>query len=94
MVTMQHYDGHVELSNIKTPALIMCREYDEATPASCKEFTDQIAGAQYAEFRNASHLTFVDRREKYIQVGPPRWGRLGIDVSICSAFGRPPRSVQ
>jgi len=64
---LRNYNGLAELEAIQTPTLVTCGEYDEATPASCKEFVSLIADAQYAEFENASHLTFVDSRERYIE---------------------------
>jgi proline-specific peptidase len=64
---LRHYDGLSELRTIKTPTLITCGEFDEATPSSCQSIVSLISEAQYAEFENASHLTFVDSREKYIK---------------------------
>jgi len=64
---LRNYDGLTELASIQTPTLITCGEFDEATPASCKVFVNLIPDARYAEFENASHLTFVDSREKYIE---------------------------
>jgi len=64
---LRNYDGLTELEAIQTPTLVTCGEYDEATPASCKAFVSLITDARYAEFENASHLTFVDSREKYIE---------------------------
>jgi proline iminopeptidase len=60
------YDGLAELEFIQTPTLVTCGEYDEAAPASCKTVSRLIPNARYAEFENASHLTFVDSREEYI----------------------------
>ncbi len=64
---LRNYDGLTELETIQTPTLVTCGEFDEATPASCKAFVNLIPDARYAEFENASHLTFVDNREKYIE---------------------------
>ncbi|MFT5115685.1 MAG: proline-specific peptidase [Parasphingorhabdus sp.] len=64
---LRDYDGLAELESIQTPTLITCGEFDEAAPASCKTFTQLIPNAHYAEFEDASHLTFVDSREKYIE---------------------------
>lgn len=64
---LRDYDGLTELETIQTPTLVTCGEFDEATPASCKAFVNLISDAQYVEFENASHLTFVDSREKYIE---------------------------
>ena len=64
---LRNYDGLTELAAIQTPTLITCGEFDEATPASCKAYVNLIPDARYAEFENASHLTFVDSREKYIE---------------------------
>jgi proline iminopeptidase len=64
---LRNYDGLTELEAIQAPTLVTCGEYDEATPTSCKAFVSLIPDARYAEFENASHLTFVDSREKYIE---------------------------
>ena len=64
---LRDYDGLAELKSIQTPTLITCGEFDEAAPASCKTFSQLIPDARYAEFEDASHLTFVDSREKYIE---------------------------
>jgi proline-specific peptidase len=64
---LRDYDGLAELESIQAPTLITCGEFDEAAPASCKKFTQLIANARYVEFEDASHLTFVDSREKYIE---------------------------
>jgi len=64
---LRDYDGLTELESIQIPTLVTCGEFDEATPASCKTFVDLIPDARYAEFANASHLTFVDSRGKYIE---------------------------
>jgi len=60
------YDGIAELESIQAPTLVTCGEHDEAAPGSCKTFASQIPNGRYAEFENASHLTFVDKREEYI----------------------------
>jgi len=64
---LRDYDGLAELESIQTPTLITCGEFDEAAPASCKTFAKLIPDARYAEFEDASHLTFVESREKYIE---------------------------
>lgn len=64
---LRDYDGLAELQSIQTATLITCGEFDEATPASCKKFTQLIPDARFSEFEDASHLTFVDSREKYIE---------------------------
>jgi proline iminopeptidase len=64
---LRNYDGLTELESIQTPTLVTCGEFDEATPASCRAFVSLIPDGRYAEFENASHLTFVDSREKYIE---------------------------
>lgn len=64
---LRDYDGLAELESIQTPTLVTCGQFDEAAPASCKAFANLIPGADYAEFENASHLTFVESREEYIK---------------------------
>ncbi len=61
-----NYDGLAELETIAVPTLITCGEFDEATPASCRTVTNLIPTARFAEFEDASHLTFVDKRHEYI----------------------------
>jgi pimeloyl-ACP methyl ester carboxylesterase len=55
------------LETIQAPTLVTCGEFDEAAPASCQTFAKLIPDARYVEFEDASHLTFVESREKYIQ---------------------------
>ena len=64
---LRQYDGLKELESIRVPTLVTCGEFDESTPESCKAAVSLIPNAHYAEFDNASHLTFVDSREKYIK---------------------------
>jgi len=64
---LRDYDGLAELESIQTPTLVTCGQFDEAAPASCKAFANLIPDAHYAEFENASHLTFVESREEYIK---------------------------
>ena len=64
---LRGYDGLAELEAIQTPTLITCGEFDEAAPDSCRKIAKLIPQARYAEFEDASHLTFVDSREIYIE---------------------------
>lgn len=61
-----NYNALSELESIKVPTLVTCGEYDEAAPASCRTFTSLIPNARFAKFEDASHLTFVEKREEYI----------------------------
>jgi proline iminopeptidase len=63
---LKDYDGAEELSTILVPTLITCGEFDEATPASCQDFTSMIPGATFAMFKDASHLAFIEDRKNYI----------------------------
>ena len=64
---LRNYDGLAELETIQAPTLVTCGEFDEAAPASCKAFAKLIPDARYVEFEDASHLTFVESRGKYIK---------------------------
>lgn len=63
---LRDYDGSGDLASIGAPTLMTCGEFDEATPASCRAFADMIPNAELVEFKNASHLAFVEDRENYI----------------------------
>lgn len=60
------YDSSGDLAYVNVPTLITCGEFDEAMPASCREFASMIPNAEFIEFKNASHLAFVEDRENYI----------------------------
>ena len=48
------------------PTLFTCGEFDEATPAACRDFAAMLPGAEVAVFDDASHITFAEKRAEYI----------------------------
>lgn len=64
---LREYDGSSELSQISVPTLVTCGEFDEATPASCREWTQLIPKAELLEFKDASHLAFIEDKENYLK---------------------------
>ncbi len=63
---LSDYDGSGELGSITVSTLMTCGEFDEAVPASCRDYAAMIPNAEFIEFRDASHLAFVEDRENYI----------------------------
>jgi len=59
------YDASGDLASISVPTLITCGEFDEATPTSCRAFSEMIPDAKFVAFKGASHLAFVEDRENY-----------------------------
>lgn len=64
---LQGYDGTPGLGSISVPTLVTCGEFDEATPQSCRKFTDLIKNARLEVFPDASHMAFVEKRDAYIK---------------------------
>ena len=59
--TLKNYDRVSELSRIKVSTLIICGEYDEATPETGVRYANKIKGCAFAEIKNASHSIWVER---------------------------------
>lgn len=64
--TLADYDCSERLQDIEVPTLFTCGEYDEATPAACRDFAAMLPGAEVAVFDDASHFTFAEKRAEYI----------------------------
>ncbi len=64
--TLADYDCGERLHEIEVPTLFTCGEYDEATPAACRDFAAMLPGAEVAVFDDASHITFAEKRAEFI----------------------------
>jgi len=64
--TLADYDCSERLQEIEVPTLFTCGEFDEATPAACRDFAAMLPGAEVAVFDGASHITFAEKRAEYI----------------------------
>lgn len=65
--TLKDYDVSAQLPNINVPTLMICGEYDEARPRSCRRYADMIDGARYVTVPDAGHATMRDGGEFYLR---------------------------
>ena len=65
--TLKNYDISPRLKNIEVPTLMICGEYDEAVPSSCKEFSNMIEKSTTIIVPDAGHLTLLESEEFYIE---------------------------
>ena len=66
--TLKDYDATARLGKIRAPTLFTCGEFDEATPAACRDFAGEISGAKVEVVADASHMAFFEQREAYMGV--------------------------
>lgn len=59
--TLRSYDRVASLSRIKVPAMIICGEFDEATPETGIKYANQIPGCSFAEIKGASHVIWEEK---------------------------------
>jgi proline iminopeptidase len=59
--TLKTYNRVADLGRIKVPAIIICGEHDEATPATGIKYANRISGASFAEIRGASHAIWEEK---------------------------------
>ena len=64
--TLMDYDCGERLHEIVVPTLFTCGEYDEVTPAACRDFAAMLPGAEVVVIKDASHVTFAEKRPEYI----------------------------
>jgi proline iminopeptidase len=50
------------------PMLITVGRHDELTPACSEQIAERIAGSQLVVFDEASHMTFWEEPDRYLQV--------------------------
>nr|WP_298378502.1 proline iminopeptidase-family hydrolase [uncultured Halomonas sp.] len=63
--TLQDFDRTDDLSQISVPTLFIAGEYDEARPATMKEFQKQVDGSVVKIIPDAGHLVNVDRPDEF-----------------------------
>jgi proline iminopeptidase len=59
--TLGSYDRIAALKRIKIPAMIICGEFDEATPETGVKYANQIPGCSFAEIKGASHVIWEEK---------------------------------
>ncbi|NVJ68892.1 MAG: proline iminopeptidase-family hydrolase [Alphaproteobacteria bacterium] len=65
--TLKNYDISPKLPSINVPALMICGEFDEAAPKSCRKFAGMIPNAHTIIVPNAGHATMGDDEAFYLQ---------------------------
>jgi len=65
--TLRDLDIWPRLHEIATPTLLICGEYDTATPATMKDAQAEIAGAKVVVIPDAAHGIYVDNNAAYIK---------------------------
>jgi proline iminopeptidase len=59
--TLKQYSRIGQLSRIKVPTMVICGEYDEATPGTGKKYAKRIRGSRFAEIKGASHVIWEEK---------------------------------
>ena len=59
--TLKSYDAVSELGRIKVPTMIICGQYDEATPDTGVKYANKITGCTFAEIKGASHSIWAEK---------------------------------
>lgn len=62
--TLKNYDRLKDLKKIKVPTMIICGQYDEATPATGIKYANMIDNCSFSEIRGASHAIWAEKPEK------------------------------
>lgn len=64
--TLQDYDISPQLHTVEVPVLMICGEYDEAAPKSCKKFADMVPDATNVVVPNAGHAILSEGKDLVI----------------------------
>ena len=59
--TLKQYGRTSQLSRISIPTMIICGEYDEATPGTGKKYAKRISGCRFSEIEGASHVIWEEK---------------------------------
>lgn len=66
--TLADYDRTDRLGEIRTPTLLTCGRYDEATPEATAFYQRLIPRAEMVVFEESAHLPHLGEAERYVQV--------------------------
>ena len=70
--TLKNYDRIKDLKKIRVPTYLMCGQYDEATPKSCRSFQQRIPDAKFTVLKGCSHVS-TEERPRYVLGFYRRW---------------------
>ncbi len=65
--TLKNYDVSGSLKKITAPTLMICGEYDEAAPESCRKFADRIENSTTVIVPDAGHATMAENEDFYLK---------------------------
>ncbi len=65
--TLKDYDVGQRLPRVKVPTLMICGEFDEAAPKSCKRYAAMIRGATNVVVPDAGHATMAEDEVFYLK---------------------------
>ena len=64
---LQEADLTIDLAKLEVPTLVVCGEFDQATPPVLnKEIADKVAGATYVEMPGCGHCPPLEQPEKFV----------------------------
>jgi L-proline amide hydrolase len=72
---LRRYDGEPVLGEIRVPALVICGEYDEMSPAAAAPLVGKIAGARLLVVPDSGHMISLDQPERYVAAIREHLGR-------------------
>jgi proline-specific peptidase len=64
--TLKDFDVSGDLGRIEAPTLMICGEYDEATPQACRDFAARVPNAQVEIVEDASHTGHLEQRDAFM----------------------------
>ncbi|MBT5187124.1 MAG: proline iminopeptidase-family hydrolase [Kordiimonadaceae bacterium] len=64
--TLADYDISPQLHTVEVPVLMICGEFDEAAPKSCKKFADMVPDATNVVVPGAGHATLGQEKDMVI----------------------------
>jgi L-proline amide hydrolase len=63
----REYDISPQMHRIRVPTLMICGEFDEARPESCRKFARMVAGSRTVIVPDASHSTMLEKKDYYLE---------------------------
>lgn len=59
--TLKTYNRVNDLKKIKVPSIIICGQFDEATPETGIKYANKIKGSSFSEIKGASHAIWAEK---------------------------------
>lgn len=66
--SLRGYDSTPRLRMIRKPTLLICGEYDEATPGATRDYHRAIPGSEIVVMGGASHLSNVEQPQRFNRI--------------------------